>query len=154
MKALIRSFQYAFRGFGHALRHERNMRIHLVCMLYMYYFLFCFDWFTLTQTDWALLFIANALVLMSELLNTAVEATIDLIIKQYDKHARIAKDTAAAAVLVCALFAVAIGAVLLWQPEAFRALYQYHLTHPAMLVALLISFALAGLFVFQTPKKD
>ena len=78
MKALGMSFVYAIRGIFYCLHHERNMRIHFVCMAYMYFFLLGFDFFQLSRTQFAIIFLANAAVIMGELINTAVERTVDL----------------------------------------------------------------------------
>ena len=78
MKSLIKSFGYAFSGIFEALRYERNMRIHFVCMIYMYSFLFVYDFFEITRTQLAVIFLANMAVVAAELINTAVERTVDL----------------------------------------------------------------------------
>lgn len=150
MNALLRSFGYAFRGLYRAARRERNLRIHIVTMVYMYGFLLLTDWFVVTSAQWALLLLANALVVAAELVNTAIEATVDLV-TQGRKHqlAAVAKDTAAAAVLVCAMFAVAVGIAVLGQPEAFRRMGSYLGDNPMMIVALAISLSIAGAFVFS-----
>lgn len=151
MKALAKSFVFACRGFVYCLHHERNMRIHLAFTLYMYSFLLFFDFFELGKIEFALLFIANALVMMAELINTAIENTINLVEKKYNKLAQIAKDTAAAGVLVGAFFAVAIGIVLLWQPEAFERILEYYAAHTVMLVCLVISLAGSLIYIFAGP---
>jgi diacylglycerol kinase (ATP) len=158
MKALLRSFGYAFRGLYRATRTERNLRIHIVFMVYMYGFLLLPDWFVVTPVQWALLLLANALVVAAELFNTAVEAMVDLATEgRYHRHAAVAKDAAAAAVLVCALFAVAVGIAVLGQPGAFRTMGAYYATHPVMIGALAISVGVAGAFIFSgrpsTEKK-
>lgn len=153
MKALLRSFVYAWQGFRYCLRHERNMRIHLAFTLYMYSFLGFYDFFELTRHDYAVLFIANALVFMGELINTAFESTIDLLEKKYNKMAKIAKDTAAAAVLVGAFFAVAIGVALLWQPEAFQKLFAYYKDNPLWLAILIASLALSLVYILAGPER-
>lgn len=156
MNALLRSFGYAFRGLYRATRRERNLRIHLVVMFYMYGFLLLADWFAVTRVQWALLLLANALVIAAELFNTAVEATVDLAV-QGRRHplAAVAKDTAAGGVLVCALFAAAVGVAVLWQPEAFRSMGAYYATHPAMIVVLAVSVGIAGAFIFSgRPSSD
>ena len=119
MKSLIKSFGYAFSGIFEALRYERNMRIHFVCMIYMYSFLFVYDFFEITRTQLAVIFLANMAVVAAELINTAVERTVDLASEEYTENGKVAKDTAAGAVLVCAIFAVATGIAILGQPEAF-----------------------------------
>lgn len=156
MKSLVRSFGYALRGLYRAARTERNLRIHIVFMAYMYGFLLMPDWFVLTSVQWALLFLASALVVAAELINTAVEALVDLV-TQGGNHplAAVAKDTAAAAVLVCALFAVGVGVAVLWQPEAFATMAAYFAAHPLMIGALAISAGIAGAFIFSVrPRSD
>lgn len=153
MKALVNSFRYAAQGIWYCLRHERNMRIHVVCMAYMYGFLGLYDFFVLTRTEWALLFVANALVVMGELINTAIESTINLVESRYHKLAKVAKDTAAGAVLVGAIFAVATGIALLWQPDAFRQLYAYYQQQPYMFAAFVISLGISLLFIFGPKGK-
>lgn len=151
MKALAKSFVFACRGFVYCLHHERNMRIHLAFTLYMYAFLLFFDFFQLSRLELAVLFIANALVLMAELLNTAVETTIDLVEKKYNKLAKVAKDTAAASVLVGTVFAVAIGVALLWQPDAFDKLFRYYAANALMLTSLVASLILCLIYIFAGP---
>jgi diacylglycerol kinase len=149
MKALLYSFGYAFRGLYRATRTERNLRIHIVFMVYMYGFLLLPDWFSVTRVQWALLLLANALVLAAELFNTAVEAIVNLVTQGRHHHlAAVAKDTAAGSVLVCALFAVAVGVAVLWQPEAFRQMAGYYATHPAIVGALAVSAGIAAAFIF------
>ena len=129
------------------------MRIHLTCVIYMFYFLFRFDFFILKKIELAMLLLASALVLMAELINTAFESTIDLVEKRYNKLAKTVKDTAAAAVLVGAGFAVLIGLVLLWQPEAFRALYSYYKDNPLYLIFFVLSLIVALIYIFVGPLK-
>ena len=142
------SFVYAIRGIFYCLHHERNMRIHFVCMAYMYFFLLGFDFFQLSRTQFAIIFLANAAVIMGELINTAVERTVDLHSK--GKHP-LAK--AAGAVLVAAIGAVAAGVALLWQPPAFRALYQYYASHPGSLALFAASLVFSFAYIFIGPLK-
>ena len=153
MKSLALSFVYAWRGIVYCVRHERNFRIHLCCMAYMYSYLLIYDFFDLSRRDFAVLFLANAAVLAAELINTAVERVVDMTTKDFNKYAKAAKDCAAGAVLIFAIFAVAVGIALLWQPEAFRQLFDYYVTHPLMIVALIISLILCGFFIFAPYKK-
>lgn len=151
MKALAKSFVFACQGFIYCLHYERNMRIHLAFSLYMYSFLIFYDFFKLSKLEFAVLFIANALVMMGELINTAVETTINLVEKKYNKMARIAKDTAAAGVLIAAVFAVAIGVVLLWQPDAFEKLFSYYANNTVMLVCFSASLIISLIYIFIGP---
>lgn len=154
IKCLLLSFKYAFCGIWTAIKNERNMRIHTVCMIYMYSFLIFTDWFVLTSRDWALIFIANAIVIMGELVNTAVESVVDLVTSEKKPLAKIAKDTAAGAVLVGAIFAVLVGISVLGQKEAFIKLFDYFSTHIFSLVIFVISFVLACVFMLcGFPKR-
>lgn len=149
MKSLIKSFGYAFSGIFEALRYERNMRIHFVCMIYMYSFLFVYDFFEITRTQLAVIFLANMAVVAAELINTAVERTVDLASEEYTKSGKIAKDTAAGAVLVCAIFAVTTGIAILGQPEAFSQMFLYYREKPVMLVVFILSIIPATVFIFK-----
>ncbi len=154
IKGLVLSFKYAFCGIATAIKNERNMRIHIVCMIYMYSFLTFTDWFVLTRQDWALLFVANALVVMGELINTAVESVVDLVTSERKPLAKIAKDTAAGAVLVGAIFAVCVGIAVLGQKDAFIKLFDYFSTHIFSLIIFILSFAVACVFMLcGFPKR-
>lgn len=154
IKALFRSFKYAFEGIFSSVLSERNMRIHIVCMIYMYSFLSLTDWFVLSRTDWAILFIANAIVVMGELINTAIESAVDLATKEIKPLAKKAKDAAAGAVLVGAIFAVCTGIALLLQKEAFIKLYTYFSTHMVSLMIFIASLILACIFILKGfPKR-
>lgn len=154
MQGLIKSFGYAFRGIYFALKYERNMRIHFVCMIYMYSFLLLTDFFVISKTQFAIIFLANALVIALELVNTAVERTVDLASREHTEKGKIAKDTAAGAVLVSAIFAVLTGIMIMWQPEAFSALRQYFITHIAYLIIFILSLVVAFVFIFRGFSKN
>lgn len=149
MKGLVKSFGYAFQGIFRTIRTERNMRIHLVVSLYMYGYLLIYDFFEVSRTGFAVLFLANAIVMMGEIVNTAVENVVDLVEQKKNDYCKVAKDAAAGAVLVGALFAVAVGIALLWQPAAFRAMFAYYRDNPLMLAVLALSLALSCVFIFK-----
>jgi diacylglycerol kinase (ATP) len=152
MLAFARSFRYAFRGLALCLR-ERNFRFHTALAAYMFGYLLLYDWFTLTRGQWALLILAAVLVLFSEAVNTALEALVDLVSPERQPLAAKAKDVGAGAVLVCSMGAVAVGIVILYQPEAFRALAAYYRAKPLMLPVLALSLTGTGLWVFPDHKK-
>lgn len=153
--ALLKSFTYAFKGIGEAVVSERNMRVHIICAIYMYSFLGLTDWFVLSRTQWAILFLANSAVFMGELINTAAESIVDMVTKEYHPLAKKAKDAAAGAVLVGAIFAVAVGVALLWQPDAFRQMYEYFISHILMLLVFVLSLVIAVAFIlFGFGKRD
>lgn len=149
MKSLVFSFGYAFRGIYYALKYERNMRIHFVCMIYMYSFLLFTDFFTVSKTQLAVIFALNALVIALELINTAIERTVDLASAEHSEKGKIAKDTAAGAVLVAAIFSVAAGVAILWQPDAFKALWDLFTNNILKLALFIASIAVSTVFIFK-----
>ena len=161
MKGLLKSFVYAWSGIITCIRQERNMRVHLVCMIYMYSYLLIYDFFEVSRTQFAIIFIANAIVVMGALFNTAIEAVVDMaeekFSEKYNRLAKISKDTAAGAVLVGAIFAVCTGIAILAQPDAFRAMFAYYAEKPYMIAVLIASLVLSFTFIFtgfNFKKKD
>lgn len=103
------SFGYAFAGIGYTLRTQRNMKIHLgLGLVAMLLALFL----QISPGEWAALLVAMALIYCLEMLNTVVEAIVDMVSPDFHPLAKVAKDVAAGAVLVSAIFAVAVGAFL------------------------------------------
>ena len=137
------------------------MRVHLVCMIYMYSYLLIYDFFEVSRTQFAIIFIANAIVVMGELFNTAIEAVVDMteekFSERYNRLAKISKDTAAGAVLVGAIFAVCTGIAILAQPDAFRAMFADYAEKPYMIAVLIASLVLSFTVIFtgfNFKKKD
>lgn len=154
MLAFLKSFVYAFKGITYCIINERNMRVHFTCLSYMVFFLLRFDFFQVTRTQAAILALAAALVIVSEYINTAVERTVDTAANgEFSDNARIAKDTAAGAVLIAALFSVVVGIIILYQPSAFKAMFAYFISNPLSLMLFAISLVLAIIFMFVSPKK-
>lgn len=146
--ALFKSFGYAFEGVFTAIKTERNMRIHISCFVYMFFFLFAFDFFEITRTQFAILFIACGLVMGAELINTSIEAVIDLHGEKHTEFGKIAKDCAAGAVLIFTIFAVLAGVAIMWQPEAFQQLFQYFTNNLLALGLFIVSIILDTVFIF------
>lgn len=108
-----KSFQYAFEGWWYVLRTQHNAWIHaIVTILIMGLAL----WLRLPSRDWAVLILTFMAVWMAEFMNTAIEAVVDMTMPDVHPLAKVAKDVAAAAVLVGALGAVVIGLLLLGPP--------------------------------------
>lgn len=147
-KKLFMSFVYAFRGIFRTIANERNLRVHITCVTYMVSILLFTDWFTLTRTDWAILMLASGSVIGGEIVNTAIENAVNLASEEYTEYGKIAKDAAAGAVLISAIFAVIVGLIILFQPEAFKAMYEYFKGNIPMLCVLVLSIIPATLFIF------
>ena len=153
MKKLIKSFGYAFQGIITAIKKERNMRIHIVCMIYMFFFLFAFDFFEITRTQFAVLFIACGLVIGAELFNTAIEAVVNLQEKEFTEYGKIAKDCAAGGVLISTISAVLCGIAIMYQPTAFKLLFTYFIDNPIAIIIFAISVVIFTIFIFKGNKN-
>ena len=104
--SLFDSFNFAAEGILHAVRTQRNLWIHFAVAVAV---LVAAVGFGATKLELAVLLLAITFVLVAELVNTAVEATVDVASTSFDPMAKIAKDIAAGAVLVAALNALAVG---------------------------------------------
>ena len=112
------SFRYAAQGLSYAFRSQRNFRIHVGTGFVVFGLGL---WLGLSADRLAVLVLTVAAVLVLELLNTATEAVVDLAIgRRFHPLARIAKDCAAAAVLVASLSSLLIALLLLIPPLAAR----------------------------------
>ena len=145
----LKSFTYAFSGVKHCLKTERNLRFHLVFLTYMFTILVSTDWFVLSRSDYAALIVSSALVVTAEVINTAVENAVNLASEERSEYGRIAKDAAAGAVLVAAIFAIITGFVIMFQVEAFKAMFAYFTDNPLMFLLLLLSLIPAVLIIFM-----
>src|SRR5688500_19994491 len=104
--SILESFNFAFEGIIHVLRIQRNMRIHfLIAALVLVAAL----WSGVDKMELIALLLAIAFVLITEMLNTAVEAAVDVATTSFDPMAKLAKDIAAGAVLISTAVAVAVG---------------------------------------------
>lgn len=115
----IRSFGYAFEGWWHVLRTQPNAWIHAVASVAVCAMAL---WLRVSRHEWAILILTMAMVWMAECMNTALEAVVDKVSPEFHPLAKIAKDVAAAAVLVGALAAVIIGLLILGPPLWMRVL--------------------------------
>jgi len=113
-KDLPSSFKYALKGLAYAFFSQRNFRIHIFIGLLV---IILSIWLQLSFSNCAILFLTISIVLVLELINTSIEAVVDLAIgRRFHPLARIAKDCAAASVLVGALSSVFIAFLILLPP--------------------------------------
>ncbi|WP_285876624.1 diacylglycerol kinase family protein [Fictibacillus phosphorivorans] len=110
---LLKSFQYAYAGIIQTYRSEQNFKIHLFISVTVIIIAVILNFSALRMT---VLLIVIGIVLALELMNTAVEKTVDLITLKRHPLAKEAKDAAAGAVLVFSIFAVIIGILLFIEP--------------------------------------
>jgi diacylglycerol kinase (ATP) len=106
---ILDSFNFAFEGIIHVLRTQRNLRIHFAVAVGVLILALIVD---VTKMELISLLISVTFVLIAEMLNTAVEAAIDIATTSFDPMAKLAKDIAAGAVLIAAINAIAVGYIV------------------------------------------
>lgn len=109
MKKLLKSFKYAFDGIFTGIKEEQNMKIHIAIMILVIIFGIMLK---ISKMEWIICIILFGLVISMELINTAIENTVDLVTKKKNEQAKIAKDVAAGAVLVSAIASAIIGLII------------------------------------------
>ncbi|MBV8080263.1 MAG: diacylglycerol kinase [Actinobacteria bacterium] len=105
-RTILDSFNYAFEGIIHALRTQRNMRIHFVVGIGVIVLALVV---AVSKIELIALLMSIAFVLVAEMVNTAIESAIDVATTSFDPMAKLAKDVAAGAVLIATLNAIAVG---------------------------------------------
>ena len=108
-KKLINSFKYAIEGIVSSFKTERNMKIHIFIMILV---IIAGIILKISALDWIILVIMFALVISGELFNTTFETVVDMITKERNEKAKLAKDIAAGAVLVLAIGSIIVGLII------------------------------------------
>ena len=104
--SILQSFNFAFEGIIHVLRTQRNMRIHFMIAAGV---LIAALIVGVSRLELVILLMAISFVLIAEMINSALEAGIDVATTSFDPLAKLAKDIAAGAVLIATINAVAVG---------------------------------------------
>ncbi len=104
--SLLESFNFALEGIIHVLRTQRNMRIHFAAAFAV---LVAAVLLGVSRLELIALLLSIAFVLIAEMINTAIEGTVDVSTTSFDPNAKLAKDIAAGAVLIATVTAVATG---------------------------------------------
>lgn len=106
---IIKSFNYAVEGIIYTLKKERNMKIHFfIAFLVLISSLF----FNFDRIEFLMLFFTISLVMVAEMMNTAIEKVIDLYTDEFHPLAKISKDVAAGAVLIASVNALIVAYLL------------------------------------------
>jgi diacylglycerol kinase len=115
-------FYHAFNGILETYRSERNFRIHVIVAMAV---VVLGIWMDVTYSEWCWIILCIAIVLIVEVLNTAIEALVDLVVPDYHPLAKKAKDAAAGAVLIAAIFSCIVGGVIFF-PKLWLLFFGYH----------------------------
>lgn len=114
-KKLRNSFKYAFEGIVEAYKAEQNLKIHFFIMTLVIIAGFIFK---ISAMEWMVCLLLFAIVISLELVNTAIETTVDIAMPEINEKAKYAKDIAAGAVLFSAIISVIIG-LIIFLPKVF-----------------------------------
>ncbi|MFB4164885.1 diacylglycerol kinase family protein [Alteribacillus sp. JSM 102045] len=112
-RRFFRSFKYASRGIVHVLCREQNMQLHTAAAVLVAVIAFVLQ---IPLTHWMILILVIGGVFSLEIMNTAIERTVDLVTDEYHPLAKLAKDISAAAVFVFSIAAVIIGILIFYEP--------------------------------------
>jgi diacylglycerol kinase (ATP) len=104
--SVLQSFNFAFEGIIHVLRTQRNMRIHFMIAAGVLIGALIVG---VSRLELVILLMAISFVLIAEMINSALEAGIDVATTSFDPLAKLAKDIAAGAVLIATVNALAVG---------------------------------------------
>lgn len=158
IKKFTDSFNHAIEGIVYTIKTQRNMKIHMVIAVLVLLLSLFFD---LTKVELLILFITIALVIVLEMINTAIEATIDVLANYYHPLAKIAKNVAAGAVLVAAVNAIVVGYLLFLdnlRPLTRSVLWKIKQSDTtvffiALILVVIITIVIKALYGEGTPLK-
>lgn len=150
-RSVIESFNYAVTGIITALKSERHMRVHYFLAIGVIIASLFFD---LSKLEFSILLFAVSLVIVAEMLNTAIEKAVDMITTDYHPLARVVKDVAAGAVLIASLNALVVGYLLFFERLNMTTnllIFKIkrspiHLTFVAILIVILLVIGLKAKF--------
>ncbi|MGM0507685.1 MAG: diacylglycerol kinase [Fusobacteriota bacterium] len=108
---LVESFNCAVEGIIETIKNERHMKIHFFVTIFIIIISLLFD---ITKLELGLILFSISLVWITEIINTAIEALVDMYVQEYHELAKLAKDAAAGAVFVASVNAIIMGYLVLF----------------------------------------
>ena len=105
----FKSFKYSIEGLKYAYKYEQSMLIHVIATICV---LLANIFFQVSGIEWLITLLAIGMVLSAELINSAIEAVVDLVTLEEHPLAKIAKDCSSAATFILACMAALIGIVV------------------------------------------
>jgi len=119
MKRFFKSFKYAYNGILYCLKTQKNMRFHFVAAFFV---LLVSTFLDFSYIDRLILGMTIAIVIICEMINTAIETICDFITKEQSETIKVIKDIASAAVLVSAIFAFFV-AITMFVPKFWNLIF-------------------------------
>lgn len=118
-KRFLSSFKYSLQGLKYAYKNEQSMLIHFIATLLIVVLGFLLN---ISLTEWAIVLIAIGVTLAAELINTAIEAAVDLITLEIHPLAKVAKDCGSAATFVFSML-TAVIALIIFVPKVIHIFF-------------------------------
>lgn len=147
---IIKSFKYAIKGIIYAIKNERNMRVHTVASFCVFLFSLFFD---LNAEKYILLILTCALVMICELVNSALENLIDICATDYNSKAKAAKDIAAGFVLLSATSAIVVGVLIFKDAKGYINLWNFICKFPWTVIPAVVVGILLYFYIFMGPAE-
>ena len=147
MRRLLESFNHAINGIIYAVRTQRNMKIHTVGAVIVLLSCFFID---VSKVEFLILALTITSVFVAEMINTAIEAAVDLNTNYYHPLAKVAKNTAAGAVLITAINAVLVGYIIFWdklEEISYGVVHKMKNSEPYMIFIALVIVSLATVII-------
>lgn len=149
-QGLAASFRNAGRGFMQAVCSERNLRIHLVSVFYVFIAAYMAK---LALWQAAAILLCCGLVITVELLNTAIEKMCDAFSEKYNGTIKMIKDVSAGAVLTGAVTAVILAGMFFLNKPALTNIFTNLKSHWVLIAGLLLSIPIAVIFIIGKEKN-
>ena len=146
----MKNFKFAFSGIIEAVKYQRNMRIHLCFAFYVVIAGFVCR---VSRVEWLALLLCIGLVMAAELFNTAIESACDAVTREHSEPIRIAKDAAAGAVLVCAVFSAAVGLIVFLSHGRPALALRFAMEHKLAAGAVIFCLPFWILFIAKTRRS-
>lgn len=155
---MIDTFNNAINGIVYAVRTEKNMKIHCAAAILVLFLSLFFD---LERFEVIVIIIAVSFVIFAEMVNTAVESVVDIIVDEFHPRAKVAKDVAAGAVVIAALNAVIVGYLIFFdkvEPTAVNIMGKLsntplHVVFIALLITMICIIVVKAYFRTGTPLQ-
>lgn len=154
------SFNYAINGIIYSIKTQRNLKIHYAAALIV---LFLSLFYNFSKIELLILLFTIVIVIVTEMVNTAIEKVVDITVSSYHPLAKIAKDVAAGAVLISAVNAVIVAYVLFFsKPRVISSLTglfskiretPLHVAFISLLIVLILIFIIKAYFGKGTPLR-
>jgi len=109
IKRLFKSFRYAIKGMMKTLREEQNLHIQSIAAIIV---VVLGAYFNLTRIEWIALILVIGLVIIMEVVNSAIERVTDMLKPRLNTYVKEIKDIMAAAVMLASIIAVLVGLIV------------------------------------------